>query len=92
MSEIAVKINRSQSTISREISRNTGLRGYRHKQAQRLTIEWHQNKNKFEKLTPELKAEINTYLIKDYSPEQISGRLKLYGQSFSILKPYISIF
>lgn len=82
MKEIAIKINRSQSTISREISRNTGGRGYRHQQAQRFTIERHKEKSKSVKLTPELKEVINEYLKKDYSPEQISGRLKLMGHSF----------
>ena len=82
MSEIAIKINRSQSTISREISRNTGGRGYRHKQAERFTVERHQEKNKSVKLTPELIEVINTELNKDFSPEQISGRLKLEGRSY----------
>ncbi len=81
MSEIATKINRSQSTISREISRNTGGRGYRHNQAHRFTIERHQKKNKYTKLTPELKQIINKYLKKDFSPEQISGRLNFKGFS-----------
>ena len=36
MRAIAEQLGRSPSTISREISRNTGLRGYRPKQAQRL--------------------------------------------------------
>jgi len=34
--QIACDLGRSASTISREISRNTGLRGYRHQQADRL--------------------------------------------------------
>ena len=33
MNQIAKALGRSQSTLSREISRNTGQRGYRHKQA-----------------------------------------------------------
>ena len=79
MSEIAIKLKRSQSTISREISRNTGGRGYRHIQAHRFTSERHSDKNKSVKLTPELIVVINKYLLKDLSPEQISGRLKLKG-------------
>jgi transposase, IS30 family len=82
MSEIAIKINRPQSTISREISRNTGGRGYRHKQAHKFTADRHRDKNKSVKLTPELISVIIKYLKKDYSPEQISGRLKLDGQNF----------
>ena len=38
-SQIACVLGRSPSSISREVERNTGLRGYRHKQADRLTIE-----------------------------------------------------
>lgn len=79
LNEIAKKLNRSQSTISREINRNTGKRGYRHKQAQRFTSGRHENKNKSVKLTPELKKVINKCLQLDYSPEQISGRLKSKG-------------
>ena len=35
--EIAAVLKRHKSTISREVGRNRGLRGYRPKQAQRLT-------------------------------------------------------
>jgi len=79
MSEIAKKLKRSQSTISREISRNTGKRGYRHIQAHKFTTARHSEKNKSVKLTSELIEVINKYLEKDFSPEQISGRLKLEG-------------
>lgn len=81
MREIAIKINRSQSTISREISRNTGGCGYRHKQAHRLAGKRHAEKNKAVKLTPDLISVITEYLKKDYSPEQISGRLKQEGKA-----------
>ena len=37
--EISMILGRHKSTISREIRRNTGLRGYRPKQAQRLAEE-----------------------------------------------------
>jgi IS30 family transposase len=43
---IAKSMGRNKSTISRELSRNTGKRGYRHKQANRLADERHQEKNK----------------------------------------------
>ncbi|MFS1525729.1 helix-turn-helix domain-containing protein, partial [Microbulbifer sp. 2304DJ12-6] len=36
--EIAVALGVSQSTISRELARNSGQRGYRHKQAQRFAL------------------------------------------------------
>ena len=37
-SEIAVVLKRDKSTISREVRRNCGLRGYRPKQVQRLAL------------------------------------------------------
>jgi IS30 family transposase len=48
-------MGRNKSTISRELSRNTGKRGYRHKQANRLADERHQEKNKAIKLTDSVK-------------------------------------
>jgi IS30 family transposase len=75
INQIAKAMGRSQSTISREIQRNTGRRGYRHKQANRLTDERHVNKPKTVKLTDEIKYLISACLQKDWSPEQISGRL-----------------
>ena len=41
---IAEILGRDKSTISREVRRNRGLRGYRPKQAQRLAIERRQAK------------------------------------------------
>jgi IS30 family transposase len=52
---IAKSMGRNKSTISRELSRNTGKRGYRHKQANRLAGERHQKKNKAIKLTDSVK-------------------------------------
>ncbi|SDU34830.1 helix-turn-helix domain-containing protein [Nitrosomonas ureae] len=48
---IAGDMNRSQSTISRELARNTGLRGYRHTQADRKAKQRHTDKPKAIKLT-----------------------------------------
>ncbi len=48
---IAESLDRSQSSITREIALNTGLRGYRHKQAHKKTIERYQNKFKAVKVT-----------------------------------------
>ena len=53
--QIAKDLGRSQSTISREILRNTGLRGYRHKQADHLATRRHVIKPKVVKLTDEVK-------------------------------------
>ena len=79
MTKIAQSLKRSQSSIWRELKRNTGLRGYRHQQANRRAADRHQNKPKVVKLTDEIKQLINTYLAQDWSPEQIAGRLKRDG-------------
>ena len=76
MNKISQDLNRSQSTISREIARNTGKRGYRHKQANELAVNRHKEKDKAYKLTPTIKVLIEGYLQQDWSPEQIAGRLK----------------
>ena len=72
--QIAKDLGRSQATISREILRNTGLRGYRYKQADRFTAERHAKKPKFVKLTDEIKYLLGVCLRNDWSPEQIAGR------------------
>ena len=74
---ISETLGRSQSSITREIKRNTGKRGYRHKQANNFTTERHKNKKKAIKLTDEIKVIINQNIKEDWSPEQIVGRLKL---------------
>lgn len=73
---ISKALGRSQPTISRELSRNIGKRGYRYKQAGCLTEERHKAKPKKLKLTQEIKRVIDGYLKQDWSPEQIAGRLK----------------
>ena len=75
-SAIATSLGRSQGTISREITRNTGKKGYRHKQAQRTTKERHQSKKKAVKITDEIKLIIDDLITQDWSPEQVCGWLK----------------
>jgi IS30 family transposase len=79
MNQMAKALGRSQSTLSREISRNSGQRGYRHQQAHRLAEQRHKNKSKAVKLTEEIKQLITGYLKQDWSPEQIVGRLGKEG-------------
>ena len=72
------------STISREIKSNTGGRGYRYKQADAKAVERRSNASGTpKKLTPALVAIIEEKLLQDWSPEQISGRLKLDGNRIS---------
>jgi IS30 family transposase len=72
---IAAIIGVSQSSVSRELSRNTGLRGYRHGQAHRASIERRQATAKPYKMTAGLIDEINDKVYLKWSPEQISGWL-----------------
>jgi len=77
--KIAESLGRSQSSISRELGRNTGQRGYRNKQAESFAQERHKNKPKEVKLTGEIKCIINAHIEDDWSPEQVAGRLKNDG-------------
>jgi IS30 family transposase len=79
LTEIARMLDRSQSTIYRELARNTGRRGYRHRQAERLATERHEVKPKAIKLTDDIRLIIDKHIALDWSPEQICGRLKSDG-------------
>ena len=61
---IASIINVDQSTISRELRRNTGQRGYRHKQAQPMSADRRFGATKFLKMTPGM---INLIIGKGHS-------------------------
>ncbi len=74
--QIAEAIGRSQSTVSREISRNRGLRGYRNKQADQFARKRHADKAKAIKMTEEIKYIVSVCLRSDRSPGQIAGRLR----------------
>lgn len=80
---IATLIGINQSSVSRELSRNTGLRGYRQNQAHRKSVERRQATAKPHKMTPILIDEIEDKLLLKWSPEQISGWL-LMNQDLSI--------
>ncbi len=70
-SQIAAVLERSASTISRELSRNSGRRGYRPKQAHRLSTERHAiNARRVDEATWQFAQE---RLQEQWSPEQISG-------------------
>lgn len=74
--QIARNIGRSHATVSREIARNTGKKGYRCKQAQNKAMIRHKSKEKAMKMDDSLKSKITAGLKQDWSPEQICGRLK----------------
>src|ERR1700750_3282286 len=78
---IARKIGVAPSTISRELVRNTGARGYRFKQAHEKALQRRKEaSDKPRKMTPDLVALIEGKLTQEqWSPDQISGRLAKDG-------------
>lgn len=77
LTEIAIELKRHKSTISREIQRNSGKRGYRPKQANEKAMERKQKADKAHKWTIKIEEEVIRLLKKKWSPEQISESLKL---------------
>jgi IS30 family transposase len=69
--EIAEIVGVHKSTVSREVRRNRGLKGYRPQQAHRLAV--HRRQAKVQpRITPEHWGLIERLLHGDWSPEQIS--------------------
>ncbi|KTD04007.1 integrase catalytic subunit [Legionella geestiana] len=84
LSKIALAVGRDKSTISREISRNTGGQGYRYKQSDEKAKARRSDASQApKKLTKEMQSTIREKLLEDWSPDQISGRLKLEGKAIS---------
>src|SRR5512133_2545436 len=71
--EIAAIVETSEATISRELKRNTGKRGYRPKQAHIKALRRKQNAVKAIKITPEVIVLADQLIRFDFSPEQVSG-------------------
>lgn len=76
---IANDLGIHRSTLTRELNRNSGLRGYRHKQAQRKSADRRSmaSGQSALKMTPDLIAAVR-FVIENYqwSPDQISGAFK----------------
>lgn len=73
--EIADQLGVHKSTISREVRRNRGQRGYRPKQAHEKALERREHKAQTS-ICPETWKRVEEKLQMDWSPEQISGWLK----------------
>jgi IS30 family transposase len=90
---MAATIGVSQSTISRELARNSGQRGYRHKQAQANARQRREVAKIPTKMLPPLVTLIESKLKLAWSPEQIAGWLKLdRKQSISHESIYLHIW
>ena len=74
LSEIVAVIGVHKSTVSRELKRNRGQCGYRPQQAQHLAMERRQKA--VPRITRETWVVVERLLRQDWSPDQISGRLK----------------
>jgi IS30 family transposase len=71
--DIAAVIGTHKTTISRELGRNGGLRGYRPKQAHHKALS-RRNHSRI-RILPETWEMVETRLRLDWSPEQVSGWL-----------------
>jgi IS30 family transposase len=86
---IARELGVSKSTISREIARNSSSKWYIFTEAERRSAERRSSASKIpKKMKGELKALVLRRLALDWSPEQISGRLKNEGISISFVTIY----
>ncbi len=77
--EIAANIGYHKSTISRELSRNRGLKGYRPYQADELAYD-RQCEAYRSRISWQTWQLVERLLQQQWSPEQIAGRLKLANQ------------
>jgi IS30 family transposase len=87
-SKIGSAIGVSQSTISRELQRNIGLKGYRYKQAQNLTKNRRLSTVQAYKMTPRL---IQSY-TENGAQNKYQARYEKAKRSQSATKVFISIF
>ena len=74
--EIAAVIEMHKATISRELGRNSGLRGYRPKQAHHKALS--RRNHSQARIMPEIWETIEAKLRLEWSPEQVSGWLHRY--------------
>ena len=83
-SEISLALGVSQSAVSKELSRNRGLKGYRPKQAdEKATQRQATKKRRSRVIVGTLEEQVRERLGKKHSPEQISLRLKKEGSQVS---------
>jgi IS30 family transposase len=80
LNAIAKGMGRAGATLSRELKRNSGQRGYRYPQAVKVAKQRHHDKPKAIKLDQEMQRLITPLIKEKWSPEQVSGRLKQEGK------------
>ena len=77
ISEIALSLGRSRSTISRELSRGRGQRGYRAEQACAKASERAQRSRNARRVDSKVWSDVDFYLGIQWSPEQIAGKVAI---------------
>ena len=77
LARIAAELERSRSTISRELKRNAGTMGYKPAQAQACARKRQCDRRNARQFSVQEWAHVHTYLRMHLSPQQCSGRLKL---------------
>ena len=80
-SEIARLLGRHRSTISRELSRGRGQRGYRAEQACRKAAERAQRSRNARRVEAAVLCDVAFYLGLQWSPEQIADKLAISHES-----------
>ena len=76
-SQIAKLLDRHKSTISRELSRNSGSRGYRPKQACEMSADRAQHSRNAPTVEPWVREAACALLCIQWSPEQIASQLPI---------------
>ncbi|HJL52411.1 MAG TPA: helix-turn-helix domain-containing protein [Arenicellales bacterium] len=90
--QIAEMLERDKSTISRELRRNRGLRGYRPRQAHHLALA-RRHGRAVPRISDEIWQQVEALIRDEWSPEQIVGRLKMeqgVGISHEWIYQYVS--
>ena len=75
--EIAHILGRHKSTISREVARGSGRRGYRPRQAQNLCEERSQSSRNAAHIDEQILIQVRSLLSLQWSPEQIASQLPI---------------
>src|SRR6185436_9235545 len=91
-SQIADSLGFHKSTISRELQRNRGANGYYFNQAQQLARQ-RRRRSHGPRISVQTWQQVELLLRRQWSPEQISGRLKLERQqSVSPERIYLYVY
>ena len=81
ITQIARLLGRDKSTISRELRRNGGCRGYKAKQACELACKRSESSRNANMLAPWVKEQASALLRLQWSPEQIASKLPVSHES-----------